>query len=219
MAKDMIGRLGERMDALGMKAGAVADAAGVGRSFVYDIVLGRSANPTTEKLAKVATVLQTTVDYLLHGVGPPGPGGADPQAALVPIPFIRLEASMGGGAVVEDESTSTHWYFPASWIGDELGSRPADLRLLRVRGDSMEPTLLNRDLVLMDLSRGSPTPAGIFVLDDGVGLVAKRLEHIPNSDPETVRIISDNPRYSAYERTAEEIRIVGRVVWYARDLA
>jgi hypothetical protein len=28
-----------------------------------------------------------------------------------------------------------------------------------------------------------------------MGLVAKRLEHIPNSDPPRVRIVSDNPLY------------------------
>ena len=31
------------------------------------------------------------------------------------------------------------------------------------------------------------------------GVVAERLEHIPNSDPSLVRIISDNPYYSLYE--------------------
>ena len=51
-----------------------------------------------------------------------------------------------------------------------------------------------------------PQRAG-FVLDDGMGLVAKRLEHIPNSDPPAVRVISDNAHYPAYERTAEEIKI------------
>jgi hypothetical protein len=45
--------------------------------------------------------------------------------------------------------------------------------------------------VLVDLGRRSPTPPGIFVLHDGMGLVAKRLEYIPNSDPPRVRIISD----------------------------
>jgi hypothetical protein len=30
---------------------------------------------------------------------------------------------------------------------------------------------------------GAPTPPGMFVLCDGMGLVATRLEHIPNSDP------------------------------------
>ena len=51
-----------------------------------------------------------------------------------------------------------------------------------------------------------------------MGLVAKRLEHIPNSDPPVVRIISDNPRYGAYDRTAEEVSIIGRLRWFAREI-
>ena len=74
------------------------------------------------------------------------------------------------------------------------------------------------DAVLVDMTRQLPNPPGIFVLDDGMGLVAKRLEHIPNSDPPAVRVISDNKRYLEYERTAEEIRIIGRIRWFAREI-
>jgi Protein of unknown function (DUF2924) len=59
---------------------------------------------------------------------------------------------------------------------------------------------------------------GIFVLHDGMGLVAKRLDHIPNTDPPRVRIISDNPLYSPYEGTAEEVNIIGRIRWFAREI-
>lgn len=44
-----------------------------------------------------------------------------------------------------------------------------------------------------------------------MGLVAKRLKHVPNSDPPAVRVISDNGFYSPYERSAEEIHIIGRI--------
>lgn len=68
------------------------------------------------------------------------------------------------------------------------------------------------------MKRQLPNPPGVFVLDDGMGLVAKRLEHIPNSDPPAVRVISDNKLYPEYERTAEEIRIIGRIRWFAREI-
>ena len=55
----------------------------------------------------------------------------------------------------------------------------------------MMPTLHDGDIVLV--GRRTPTPPGVFVLYDGMGLVAKRVEHITNSDPPRVRIISDNP--------------------------
>ena len=77
------------------------------------------------------------------------------------------------------------------------------------------PTVLDGDIVLVDLGRSAPTPPGVFVLYDGMGLVAKRLEHIPNSDPPRVRIISDNP---PYEGSGDEVNIIGRIRWFAREM-
>ena len=48
--------------------------------------------------------------------------------------------------------------------------------------------------------------------------VAKRLEHIPNSDPPRVRIISDNPLYKPYEGSGDEVNIIGRIRWFAREM-
>ena len=47
---------------------------------------------------------------------------------------------------------------------------------------------------------------------------AKRLEHIPNSDPPRVRIISDNRLYKPCEGSGEEVNIIGRIRWFAREM-
>jgi hypothetical protein len=49
-------------------------------------------------------------------------------------------------------------------------------------------------------------------------LQLKRIEHEPNSDPAMVAIKSVNPEYQTYQRMAEEVHIVGRVVWTSRRL-
>ena len=82
----------------------------------------------------------------------------------------------------------------------------------------MVPTLNSGDIVLVDTGRRTPTPPGIFVLYDGLGLVAKRLEYIPNSDPPQVRIVADNGHYPPYERLIDETNIVGRIRWVAREM-
>jgi phage repressor protein C with HTH and peptisase S24 domain len=50
----------------------------------------------------------------------------------------------------------------------------------------MEPLLASGDRVLIDTSQRVPVPPGIFAIWDGMGLVAKRIEHEPNSDPAMV---------------------------------
>ena len=52
--------------------------------------------------------------------------------------------------------------------------------MISISGDSMVPLLEHDDTVMLDCSQTRPSPPGIFILDDGVGLVAKRIEIIPN---------------------------------------
>jgi hypothetical protein len=65
---------------------------------------------------------------------------------------------------------------------------------------------------------GDRVSPGIFVISDGMGLVAKRIEHAPNSEPAKVVIRSLNPENQTYERVAEELNTVGRLVWAAQRL-
>ena len=127
---------------------------------------------------------------------------------------------MGGGSVaLEDyDAPGRAYHFRQSWIKHNLKASPPQLRIMKVECDSMEPTLFDGDTVLVDLDLKAPNPSGIFVLDDGIGLVAKRLQHVPNSDPPAVRVISDNKHYPKYERTADEIVIIGRIRWFAREI-
>ena len=54
-------------------------------------------------------------------------------------------------------------------------------------------------------------PPGVFVIWDGMGVVARRVEHVVRSDPPTVAIKSANPEYRTYKREADEVNIIGRV--------
>jgi phage repressor protein C with HTH and peptisase S24 domain len=51
-----------------------------------------------------------------------------------------------------------------------------------------------------------------------MGVVAKRIEHVPSSDPPKIVIRSVNPEYPSYERDAEEVNVAGRVVWASKRL-
>lgn len=215
-------RLRARARQLGMNAREVAEQARVNRSFVYDIMRGRSENPNLEKLDLVAEALNVERNWLLHGIGDvdgESPIMEDPMGAFVSIASVQVRASMGGGNLVADEvEDGEPYHFQRSWILHDLKADPSNLRIMHVEGDSMMPTLHSGDVVLVDLSRTRPTPPGIFVLFDGMGLVAKRLENIPNHDPPKVRVISDNTFYTPYERTADEVNIIGRIRWFAREI-
>lgn len=222
MSHSLSDRLKARSKQLGLTAAQIGEIAGVNRSFVYDILRGRSENPNLEKLDRLARALKVDRNWLLHGMGDvegEAPIVDNPDDAFVAVPYVSIRPTMGGGVVVDEEPTPGRpYHFQRSWIRHGLRADPANLRIMHVEGDSMMPTLHDGDIILVDIGRRAPTPPGIFVLHDGIGLVAKRLEHIPNSDPPRVRIVSDNSIYAPYEGTAEEVNIIGRIRWFAREI-
>lgn len=84
------------------------------------------------------------------------------------------------------------------------------LRHFQIIGDSMAPTFQPGQLVMVDTSDRRPT-AGVFLIWDGVGFVAKRLEST-HTNPVRVRVMSDNKRYNAYEAPPAAVEIEGRIV-------
>ena len=69
---------------------------------------------------------------------------------------------------------------PQSWLFDrrslaQITSGPHhQLRMLNVRGDSMQAVLDDGDVILVNTDDLLPSPPGIFVLFDGMGVMAKR---------------------------------------------
>ena len=214
-------RLKARAFQLDMTPAAVAEASGLNRSFIYDIIRGKSVRPTRSKLQKVADVLRVDVTWLIDGDGTldgEEPKIYSPDTTFVGISGVKAKASAGGGTIVhaEDEQAGKIYHFRQSWIENELDANAKQLRILRVTGDSMMPTLNDGDTILVDMGRKSPYPPGLFVLHDGMGLMAKRIEHIPSSEPPRISVTSDNPNYSPYECLLDEVNIVGRIRWYGR---
>ena len=134
-------------------------------------------------------------------------------------PVLDVGVAAGPGALNEAvEQTKATCLFADSFIRHEFAARPEDLRMITVDGDSMEPLLSSGDRILIDVNRQVPVPPGIFVIWDGMGLVAKQIERMPGSEPPKVVIKSANPEYDSYERLADEIRIVGCAVRASRRL-
>jgi phage repressor protein C with HTH and peptisase S24 domain len=71
---------------------------------------------------------------------------------------------------------------------------------------------------MIDTARKQPSPPGIFILDDGVGPVATRVDAVPNTTPPMLRLSSDNPAYSNYQHRLDEVHIIGRAIWFGRSL-
>lgn len=134
------------------------------------------------------------------------------------IDELDVRASAGDGLTGDGEKIVAEWQVPSEVVRYHSSAPARDLRFITVLGDSMEPTLQPGQRVLVDTGDRTPTPPGIFVVWDGLGLVVKRVQALAHSEPMRVRITSDNPKYEGYERTLAEAYIQGRVIGQWRGL-
>ena len=96
------------------------------------------------------------------------------------------------------------------------GRDPARLSLLPAKGDSMLPLIHDGDMMLVDESDRRPgARGGVYVIRLDDALIVKRV----NIKAGQVTVTSDNPDYPPIApRAADEVEVVGRVVWLSRSL-
>lgn len=149
-----------------------------------------------------------------------GPAPA-PQAAkdLIAIPRFDIRASAGPGAFTDGETPIAHLGFDQHFLKQLCNARPGDLSIIRVRGDSMFPTLADGDDIMVDRSgAGVKLQDGIYVLRREDTLTVKRLAVHPGSRKLTIS--SDNSAYPTWEGCdPAEVEVIGRVVWAGRKIS
>lgn len=139
----------------------------------------------------------------------------------IPLHDALLAAGAGydnaGGQVID------HIAFRRDWL-ERIGVTASGVRLARVQGDSMQPTIWAGDLLMIDTTRTEPMirrrdgadqrRSPIYALIDGGEARVKRVER-PSDD--TMLLISDNPDFAPELRQGcdiQTIQIIGKVVWW-----
>lgn len=126
----------------------------------------------------------------------------------VAVPRLDLGASAGPGRLAGSEAAFDTFRFSRRWLAEQ-GLERAQLSAITVEGDSMEPLLNDGDEILVDCAP-RPFRDGIHVVRLGDTLMVKRVASI---GPGRVALLSQNLAYPPVEVAAEELAIIGRVVW------
>jgi transcriptional regulator with XRE-family HTH domain len=149
--------------------------------------------------------------FELAGVNAVGeaPLAAD-DAGMLRIAELDLRAD--AGPIGQSTSVVAQWQVPIGVVRGHITAPATELRIITVVGDGMEPVLQPGQRVLVDIGDRKPSPPGIFLLWDGRGLVIKRVQLLPHSEPPRVRLTSDNATYDAEELPLEEAQLQGRVI-------
>lgn len=155
-------------------------------------------------------------DHSRSGVDAPM---ATAKSQFVPVPRFSVEASAGGGSLVQTEEGSGSYAYNKAFL-DRRGLRPGNLAIISVRGESMAPDLHDGDLILLDRAPVAPEAIdsnAIYVVRYDDGLFVKRIQRAPGR---RLVLASSNPAYppiTVSEADLDGVQIVGRVVNSTRE--
>ena len=219
MATAIARQIERRMKVLGLNQRSLAIRAKLNDTGIRDILEGKSKNPRADTLGKIARALGCTAGDLT-GDHPQSPPARDESDNQISIPELDVHVSAGLGAddghaimaAYEQQAIVGMHTYPIESFREAFGTAPNRIRIIPVRGNSMEPELWAGQRVMVDIEDKTPSPPGIFVVWDGLGLVLKFIEVVANSDPLRVRITSAHHAFQPYERNLEEAYINGRVI-------
>jgi phage repressor protein C with HTH and peptisase S24 domain len=182
---------------------------------------GGSGGAHARSLAMVAETLGVSIEHLSLGAENTAPAkklALNPRhdADLWRLPVYDIDAPAGDGPYVTDDDPIYEIAFSPKMLSGLTNATNNELAVLQVRGDSMSPTLVDGDQVLVDVTKKNINYDGVFLLRYDDALRIKRIDKNPSTNHFLVK--SDNPIYDPFEVEAENLDVVGRVVWVGRRL-
>lgn len=187
--------------------------------------------PRGQRIQKLATALGVSVAYLVSG----DDSGDDESKGIrlvsdaqvlpfsgktVVVPRLNISASMGHGLAQPDGYLEIieRMTVNADWVRQCLSvTNPNNLAIVTGRGDSMESTFKDGDLLLVDRGVNEISADAVYVMAIEGDLYVKRVQRQPGGK---LLLISDNQRYQPMDiRPAElsSFHVLARVilVWSA----
>jgi phage repressor protein C with HTH and peptisase S24 domain len=193
----------------------LTDAIGVHVNTLGKIERGTTV-PDAQVLLDIGRVTNVAPEWLLVGgdlKSAVDRGTLDSFSDLVLIPTYNVNASAGDGVEVPgDEEVVGRFAMPRRWLSAK-GLNQSTLVMVTARGDSMEPTVRDGDILLVDRNVARLSGDGIYLMERDNDLFCKRLQKGFDGG---VTIMSDNTRYAPQHlgpELAASLNVIGLVVW------
>lgn len=215
-------RLDARMKKRGYTQASLARAVKVSQPTIFAILNGDTKRP--KDLRKIALELETSEAWLLGETDDPEEGALGvtdrdtlaEKLGLSLIPELELGYSMGGGNYLEVYEHKGFRAFDREWLRSISRGELGALFVARGEGDSMEPTLKDGDIVLIDTSQKDIRQQDrIWALSYGELGMIKRVRRLPGGSYE---LMSDNATVKPVTANDGEMHVVGRVIWIGRRI-
>jgi transcriptional regulator with XRE-family HTH domain len=112
-----------------------------------------------------------------------------------------------------DRIKSEGWMLPPSFLSKQLQTSAKKVLVIEAEGDSMAPTIMSGEKVIVDTSHKTPSPDGLYAIRDSFSnVIIRRLQLLRAAHPPQVKIISDNPKHAVEEVALDEVEVVGKTL-------
>jgi phage repressor protein C with HTH and peptisase S24 domain len=170
--------------------------------------------------ASIARVAGVRLEWLATGEGPmqgehPVVTASAAPPGYVLLPLVEARAAAGNHGGLRSDQIVDFIAFSENFLKQTLRRSPQNLALLTASGDSMDPTIRDGDLLLVDTSARRIEGSRIYVLAIGGALMVKRIQLRLDG---SVVVKSDNAVYEPEVLAADQtstLNILGQVVWQA----
>lgn len=185
------------------------------------LATSRLSQPTLEKLKSHYPEFPGWKNELPDQIGMRGER-ADPNEKPEELAYIRevdISYAMGDGSEIDQYPATGLIPFNLNFIRHLTRTDTDQLFIATGHGESMEPTLLRSDTIMIDTSVNRVSQQDmIWALSyAGAGMI-KRLRRIRTSDGDRIEILSDNPIVPSTIALPEDVFIIGKVIWIGRQM-
>lgn len=138
------------------------------------------------------------------------PGDLDADVFAL-VPRVEVSLSAGNGALVDHEQPLPPLAFRRDWLQRKGVTSRANLRICNVKGRSMEPALMDGDVVLIDLGQTAIQDGEIYAVRYGDEIKIKRLFKTLDGG---IKLHSDNPEFPAEVlKPSHSFGVIGAKIW------
>ncbi|PIL20098.1 transcriptional regulator [Puniceibacterium antarcticum] len=187
---------------------------GIGKSTIAHYERG-DRTPDAEVLRSYSKVFGIDLNWLICGESLAQRSVKDADE-FIRIPRYDVAASAGPGVAPDSETLSGVIAFDQAFLRS-LGTEPDKCSAISVRGDSMEPTISDGAVIIIDHSQATIKDGGIYVLNVGDDLLMKRIRRRLDG---SIELVSDNilcPTETISADSVTQLRVIGRVVYFCRE--
>jgi phage repressor protein C with HTH and peptisase S24 domain len=204
------GRLGLSIEAAQVTVRDVAKHLDVSPQSLYKVLRGESKTLQVANHLRVCKFLCIEPKWLSDGLGAMHTAKAvaiEDNPDYTTIKTVKMQFAGTGYEIQNMDDGSRPVIFRTSWLTAK-GLNPARLIAMRVEGPSMEPTLYDDDVVVINLDDTEPKPGEVYAAQHDDALVIRRFFR----DGGAWWMQSDNADQRRHPRRESTGHVIGRVV-------